>query len=83
MFLHGLISGANYPGIVEKSLKRCKALAFERILYLGGKLDIREQNIFIRSLLSALAKKYNFDRNSANNLIEEKITELIKCFSPD
>lgn len=85
LFLHGLISGANYPGIVEKSLKRCKALAFERILYLGGKLDIREQNIFIRSLLSALAKKSRNTilRNSANNLIEEKITELIKCFSPN
>lgn len=83
LFLHGLISDTNYTEIVEKSLKRCKALDFKRILYLGGKLDIRKQNIFIRTLLSFIAKEYNFDPSSGNNLMEEKIIELRKCFSPD
>lgn len=80
-FIHGLISKQNYRRIVEQDLKKYIHLNSVRLFYLGGKLDIKKQNFFIRKMMKVIAKNNDFDPDNSNTLDEQKIAEFLKLFS--
>ena len=80
LFIHGLISQLNYNDVVNQSLNKNKFFNFNKIFFLGGKLDYQKQNLAVKALFKVIAKKNHLDLSNANNLNEIKIAELVKCF---
>ncbi|MBZ4646027.1 MAG: flavodoxin/nitric oxide synthase [Clostridia bacterium] len=80
-FVHALGSESEYEKIVSRSVKNYIPSNRYEIFYLGGKVDVKKQNFFIRMMISILVKKLKLDPEHPNNIDEKKVEELMKCVS--
>jgi menaquinone-dependent protoporphyrinogen IX oxidase len=80
-FIHGLDGEASYLDIIKKDVEKSFKSSDYKAFYLGGKINIKEQNFVVRLMFKGIAKKRNLDMNHMSNLNDKKIAELIQLIS--
>ncbi len=76
-FIHGLLNKQDVTEVLSQSIEHISKLNVVNVHSLGGYLDIKTQNFFVKTLLGVLCKKENLDINNLNTLSEARTAQFI------
>jgi len=79
-FIHGLDSEKSHKSIIKNSIRESNWIDLCDFYYLGGQLDMKEQNILVKQVLKVIAKKKNLDINNMCNLKNKEIIDFVNFF---
>ncbi|MCX7843032.1 MAG: flavodoxin domain-containing protein [Clostridia bacterium] len=81
LFVHGLAPEAEGKKMVEEAVNNRIPSSKYKTYYLGGKLDLKHKNLFLRMFSRFIANMAKLDPKNPSNINEQRVEELIKCVS--